>query len=597
MSQEASPFTLTAREIIPLLQNAAPLLPELEAARKDRAALLAQPQVQKTLAWTEELVKELSHMPHTGYTAFRLFVQTGDREKYETPYFARRAMLAGAALRYFLGQNEYKDPVQDLIWAICEETTWVLPAHEGTIIDLFSAETAFMLGEVLNLLGEQLDAEVRSRVRCEVEQRVFQPYLTNQRSMWWYHGHMNWNGVCNSSIAAAFLLLEPEVGRLAQALELALKGLNTFLQTGFETDGSSTEGVSYWHYGLINFIALSEMLRARTNGAIDLLDSDHMRRIAAYPAKLLLSPSHFATFSDCDEALNFNPGVITRLMERTGEHSLQSLLSPPVPTERFWRLTMMLRDMLWWDGQYHEDMPEADVYQQVGEVVRFVAHTPKDAAVVLAIKGGHNAENHNQNDIGSWILHVDRESFLVDPGRGLYSRQYFGPERYQNVFANSYGHNVPVIGGQLQKEGREYFGKILSVDLESAVRCVALELARAYPVEALDHLRREVSLTENGVALLEDTYHFTEEPLPVQEAFVTWFEVDLDGNQAVLHGGNHDLRLTVEAPEGAKFAVELLEEASHENHKPGVLRRLTVDFLPAQDLSVRVRAEVMDRSR
>ena len=113
--------------------------------------------------------------------------------------------------------------------------------------------------------------------------------------------------------------MEPEPGRVARALELALAGLRVFLDTAFEPDGSSTEGVGYWHYGLINFVALAEMLRARTNGAIDLLDSDHIRNIAAFPAKLLLSGSNFATFSDCDDIINFNPGIIARLAERTGE--------------------------------------------------------------------------------------------------------------------------------------------------------------------------------------------------------------------------------------------------------------------------------------
>lgn len=60
-------------------------------------------------------------------------------------------------------------------------------------------------------------------------------------------------------MAATFLLLEPEPGRVARAIELALAGLRAFLDTAFEADGSSTEGVAYWHYGLINFVALERL--------------------------------------------------------------------------------------------------------------------------------------------------------------------------------------------------------------------------------------------------------------------------------------------------------------------------------------------------
>jgi hypothetical protein len=589
-------FELSVGEIAKSLDSSAPFLPELKAARLDLAVLRSAPQTQKTLAWTDAHMARLAEIPQTKYSAYRLFIGSGDRREYETPYFAKRTMLAGAALRLFLGQDEMKDPLQDLIWDICEETNWVLPAHERGAIDLFSAETAFMLGETLALLDDLLDAEVRSRVRFEVERRVFQPYLTTYDSFSWYQAPHNWNGVCNSAVAAAFLLLEPEQGRVAQALAIAFKGLRTFLNTAFESDGSSTEGVSYWHYGLINFVALAEMLRARSHGAIDLLDCEHIRQVAAYPARMLLSPARFATFSDCDELLNFNPGIISRLMDRTGERTLQSLLSEPVPSERQWRLTMMLRDMLWWDGAYHQQMPEADAYLPVGGVARFVARTPKGTPVALAVKSGHNAENHNQNDVGSFILHIGEESFLVDPGRGLYSRQYFGPQRYQSIFANSYGHSVPVIDGQLQKNGRQYYGEMTAVETGASQKCAEVEMANAYPVQGLSSLRRRITLSEQGEFLLQDTFRFAETPLEVEEALITWLEVDASTNTAMLHGDRCDLKLTILAPANSCFQIERLEQVSRENQKPGVLKRLIIQLPPGLETKVSLQAEIIEKS-
>jgi hypothetical protein len=190
--------------------------------------------------------------------------------------------------------------------------------------------------------------------------------LSLYQSLWWYKGHLNWNGVCNSSVAATFLLLEPEPGRVARVLELALAGLHVFLDTAFERDGSSTEGVGYWHYGLINFVALSEMLRARTDGAIDLLASEHVRAIAAFPPRLLLSGYSYATFSDCDEIVHFEPGIIARLAARTGENRLLLLLSPSAPLGRHRGLPMLLRSILWWDGTYRARHAPDDAYLPFG---------------------------------------------------------------------------------------------------------------------------------------------------------------------------------------------------------------------------------------
>ena len=586
------PFALSATQLQALLATDYPLYPELEAVRGNPAALLDRPATRTVLAQTEHLMPDIASIPHTPYTAYRLFIGTGDRQEYERPYFLKREKLGAAALRLFLGQTDLKNLVQDTIWNICEETNWVLPAHEDRAIDLFSAETAFLLAETLHLLGHTLDGEVRARVRSEVDRRVFDPYLKLHRSFFWYMGGNNWNGVCNGSIGATFLLLEPEPGRVARALELAFASLRHFLKTAFETDGSSTEGVAYWHYGLINLVALSEMLRARSGGAIDLLASEHMRRVAAYPPKMHLSGAWFASFSDCDETVEFNPGILARLAERTGEPSLLNLLAPPAEIGGDWRLQMMTRNMLWWNGERPARAEVTDAYLPVGGVARLVGATAEGETVVVAAKAGHNAENHNQNDIGSFLIHVAGENLLTDPGRGLYSRFYFGPQRYDNLFANSYGHSVPRIGGQLQAPGREYEGQMTEVQTEGAVKAATVEFAHAYAVDGLTQLTRCLRLAGNTV-WVEDGVGFDGAGQEVEEAFLTWHAVEADGATATVRGERHTARLTIEAPTGATWAVERLEEACRANAKAGVLTRLTFTLPAAPATTARLRVEVV----
>ena len=77
----------------------------------------------------------------------------------------------------------------------------------------------------------------------------------------------------------------------------------------------------------------------------------------------------------------------------------------------------------------------------------------------LVAKAGNNAEQHNHNDVGSFVLRVGGTTFLCDPGAGLYNAAYFSSKRYENIFAASYGHSVPRIGGQQQLPGASTGGR------------------------------------------------------------------------------------------------------------------------------------------
>ncbi len=41
-----------------------------------------------------------------------------------------------------IADDKYIEPLEEIIAAICDEFTWVVPAHKHSEIDLFSAETA-----------------------------------------------------------------------------------------------------------------------------------------------------------------------------------------------------------------------------------------------------------------------------------------------------------------------------------------------------------------------------------------------------------------------------------------------------------------------
>ncbi|MFD1905287.1 hypothetical protein ACFSQ7_16365 [Paenibacillus rhizoplanae] len=123
-------------------------------------------------------------IPLLTYSLFTLFRQTGSRLEYERPYFERRRRLNTYVFLSLLEPENAAalEKLADILWAICDEYTWCVPAHLpekhdvaeiNRHIDLFSSETGFTLSECLLLLGERLPLLLRSRIRSEVERRIF----------------------------------------------------------------------------------------------------------------------------------------------------------------------------------------------------------------------------------------------------------------------------------------------------------------------------------------------------------------------------------------------------------------------------------------
>ncbi len=246
--------------------SAATLVPELVEAARNPAKLRSHYALPALLAEGAEVLAAVHEIPDLRYTTYRDVQRKTDRQLYLGPFWARRARLAAAAFQVLLGNDEYLNPMYDLMWAMCEESVWIAPQREDLTIDLRTAATIMDLSEICVALGDRIEDRIIERVKAEIERRVFSDYLENygKKTISWHLGTNNWNGVCNGGVGAAFLLLEKDPKRLARALEIVLEGLNHFLATAFEEDGTSSEGVGYWQYGMSNFIAFSEMLRIRT---------------------------------------------------------------------------------------------------------------------------------------------------------------------------------------------------------------------------------------------------------------------------------------------------------------------------------------------
>lgn len=486
----------------------------------------------------------------------------GDRHEFERPYFRRRTYLSALALMTLIypEKEEYLDELQELIWAICEEYSWTVPAHCGnkledglTIIDLFSAETSFVLAEICYLLENRLDKLIRDRVKNEIEKRILHNY--ENRHYWWETTNNNWSAVCAGNVGGALMYLFPE--RFEKLLPRFLDTMQCLLD-GFPEDGTCLEGISYWHYGFGNYLWFADLLKQFTDGRIDLMKKDKVRQIAGYAQRSFLKGN--ATVSFADGAMHAKVNI---LMQNYLADVFPEVIYPlPAEISEFQKMNVM-----WMT--YFRSLYYLDLIREPQELIRKDVFLPDAGQVIinrkeysLAVKAGNNEEPHNHNDIGNFILSTKSGQIFCDLGAGRYTRQYFGPERY-GIFCNgSQGHNVPIIDGHFQKEGQEYCGKISYEENR-----ITVEMAGAYEACVIDRLTRTFLYDENKIVLKDS---FSEVHGIVVERFVTLREPRICENMVTVD--NVYLKF-----DPARVQVSV-SQAEHENHDCSISMVNCIDF-------------------
>jgi hypothetical protein len=110
---------------------------------------------------------------------------------------------------------------------------------------------------------------------------------------------------------------------------------------------------------------------------------------------------------------------------------------------------------------------------------------------------------------------------------------------------------------------------------------VLIDMAPVYGMPNLTLAHRKLRLAATtGEISLEDVFVFSGAPLEIEEAFVTWETVSVEGATARITGGQGALLLRVEEPAGMMLAATLLEKECGANARQGILTRLSVN-LPA----------------
>ncbi len=447
---------------------------------------------------------------------FLEYVRSGNRSNFERVSFERRARLAMLVMgEVFEDKGRFLDEIADGIWAICEESYWGVPAHIGMqrkgsglpdvtepTVDLFSAETGSLLAWTAYLLGNRLDRVsplIDDRIHVEVDRRILTPNL--ERDDFWWMGFSkerevnNWNPWINSNWLTAVLVLEQDPARRVRAVHKIMRSLDNFLNV-YADDGGCDEGPGYWGRAGASLFDCLELLHSASAGSIDLYGQPLIQRIGQYIYKVYIKDDYYINFADASGRLNPDAGLIYRYGKRIQDPLMAGFgafltrrqnLDSQSRVARTGSLGRLLPDLLK-ARELHIADPVEPLLRDAWfpglqvMVARSAADSPE--GLYLAAKGGHNAESHNHNDVGNFILYADGRPVLIDVGVEAYTRKTFSPQRYEIWTMQSAYHNLPTINGVMQRNGRNFQARDVSYEADDSTATFSLDIAGAYPAEA-----------------------------------------------------------------------------------------------------------------
>ncbi len=525
-------------------------------------------------------------------SVFRNYKRNGNRTHHQNEESARGARLQHAFYAAWLEHPKGNiDAVQDLLWAYCDDWTWVMAAHEYCAIDLGAVGRAYQFSEILHLLGDRIEEEVRERVRGEIERRILKPISDPATQDWWQTGKNNWNHVCNGKIIETVMLHygDNQIGLQANLIHRLVQNM-TYALDGFTDDGGCVEGPTYWQYGFGSFLQAAYALYLRTGGEVNICSEPKIESIARYPLAADVAAPLRAPFSDTGSGY-LSPDVVLLINQFFDASELFALCQRD---KKGCLALSSLRDFALDDGKPKKvEAPGGDsILPDLGQI-RLRGKAGNEQITMMAISG-NNGISHNHNDVGSFIVCRNGVCWLDDCGAPTYEAKTFGPQRYEILFCRSFGHGVPLINGQEQEAGTDHFGTLSWDNLHGkGDKSAMIDMTRAYPRGTVSKLVRTLNINYAANALLlEDQYHFTKEPASVEEAFVTFEKaVVLKKGQAVRIGPvGKGVLMTTEL--AGQFSVTVLtEESKAGQSKRSVVR---ISFTPkklSRAMTLRFRIE------
>ncbi len=492
-------------------------------------------------------------LPATLYIQYK---ETGNRTNFQNAQIERRGVLSTLVLaEVFEGKGRFMDQVINGVWATCEESSWCLPAHQSSaakkqglpvpgenIVDLIVGEDAATMSWILLLLGDRLDERtpaVTRRIRHELRERILIPNYekefnrmslgggpTNNWTVWIGRNWLWAMSMANCMSRDEFVI----------SMRRLVRSIDNYI-SWYPADGGCDEGINYWTLSPPFYLDILEFFDFMLPGKFDHLKKNEiLRNMVSYVGKMEIDKGYYVNFADSSPFVSPNISAIylwgkflddKNIMGYAAFNSTPEGISRQFASGALHRYFNLMRT-----GEGLSSVPPVRYMPSFSPFPDLQVVTARDkkgsaAGFFVAAKGGHNAESHNHNDIGNFIVSFDGVPVLVDVGVSTYTAKTFGPARYSIWAMQSGWHNTPTINGFEQKNGRQYEARDVRMEDKGAKMIFSADISKAYPADAkVDKWMRTVELVRGKRVVVEDEYSLSAYLAPAQYNLITPLNVD-----------------------------------------------------------------------
>jgi hypothetical protein len=537
------------------------------------------------------------------------------------------------------GKGRFVDQLVDGLWHLSNSPTWVLSAHlprqktkrslpdpREQLIDLGSGALAAQVAVAWHFFHEtfdKIDPVISYVIQDAVKKQILDPYLNTAeyRPNWWLGFELkegqvvnNWNPWCNADVILCFLLMEKDPERLDHALRQSARSVDKFWEY-VKSDGACEEGPAYWGHAAGKLYDYLKIMSEASDGRFSFFDVKQIKDMGEYISRSYVKNRWVVNFADASAQLSFSPSVVYNYGKAVGSPEMmdfavynlgntsKKLFNTPRPllsNDVFRSLESLtcINDLETRVNELNARIEAGESFDTLMESLRKsvpynvwypeteFCYMRNDAGWFVAMKGGHNNESHNHNDIGTFTLYADGVPMFVDAGVGTYTKQTFSKDRYTIWSMRSEWHNLPVINGVYQHDGAEFRSSDVSVSFKKKSMRFSLDISGAYDEEAdCKYWKRDYQLNRN-VMTITDTYSLKERGAADVENFLVQGDVYLPGDttptgylvkngETVVINSGKQMLLTYPVAMKPSVTVKELSDPRLTNVWGGSLRRIS----------------------
>ncbi len=451
--------------------------------------------------------------------------------------------VEGSAVAWYITHDSlYLDLARRALWVACHKENWGVrtPGRFNlNSADLGTGETMYVVAFGYDALYPYLaDSLKRDCIKSLIEKGLrtyLQGWLNHD---WWTHCNFNWNSALNGNAGIAAMVVHDANPELADfVLQKATEGLQ-YMIDAFYPGGGWIEGVMYQGTAIGHMTDFIVPYRKLTGKDMGLMKNENFHNTLTFWIPMFAPDGRAYNFSDCDEtngkfglsqgfwwALELNhPEWAWDQEERTSHHTRGGGLFSDV--ESFW----------------YREINQAT---QEPDLPRFMHFKGIDWAIWrgdkswLAFRGGFSGGNHDNNELGQFILGHGQDRFLIDPGYGA-------------ILASE--HNCPTLHGMEQTDcALAPVTRSLETENGFYLEC---DIQKAFPYAATFYNRHLLLIDDNHLLLLDDMEGSGDMRVSVEGHFQTHYPFERTEHGWKINGPNDTCNIVLLFNHGPQLEEE-----------------------------------------